>query len=43
MMQPSPTILATFSCLLVIFSVCQMAAIRWLWDLVFTHGTSVGF
>ena len=42
-LQPSPTILAFLSCLLVIFSVSQVVAIRWLRDLVFIHGTSVGF
>ena len=42
-LQPSPTLLAILSCLLVIFSVCQVVAIRWLRDLVFIHGTSVGF
>lgn len=42
-LRPSPTILAILSCLLVIFSVGQVVAIRWLRDLVFMHGTSVGF
>ncbi len=39
----SPEILALLSCLLAFFSVGQLVAIRWLRDLVFIHGTSVGF
>ncbi|MCB2145663.1 MAG: hypothetical protein KQI81_04260 [Deltaproteobacteria bacterium] len=42
-LRPSPTILTILSCLLVIFSVGQVIAIRWLRDLVFLHGRSVGF
>ena len=42
-LRPSPTLLAILSCLLVIFAVGQVVAIRWLRDLVFIHGTSVGF
>jgi spermidine synthase len=40
---PSPTILAVLCCLLAIFSVGQVIAIRWLRDLFFIHGASVGF
>ncbi len=39
----SPKILAFFSYLLAIFAVCQVSAIRQLRDVIFSHGTSVGF
>ncbi|WP_319405559.1 hypothetical protein [uncultured Desulfosarcina sp.] len=42
-LRPSPPLLAILSCLLVIFAVGQVVAIRWLRDLIFLHGTSVGF
>ncbi len=41
--RSSTEILALLSCMLAIFSVGQVIAIRWLRDLVFIHGTSVGF
>jgi hypothetical protein len=37
------TLLALLSCLLAILAVGQVVAIRWLRDLVFIHGASVGF
>ena len=43
MLRPSPPILAILSCLLIIFAVGQVVVIRWLRDLIFIHGTSVGF
>ncbi|WP_319523382.1 hypothetical protein [uncultured Desulfosarcina sp.] len=40
---PSGATLGQFSCLLAIFSVVQVVAVRWLRDLFFIHGASVGF
>jgi spermidine synthase len=43
MVPPSAATLGRLSCLLAIFSVLQVVAVRWLRDLVFIHGASVGF
>jgi spermidine synthase len=43
MVPPSAAVLGRLSCLLAIFSVLQIVAVRWLRDLVFIHGASVGF
>lgn len=43
MVPPSGTTLGRLSCLLAIFSVLQVIAVRWLRDLFFIHGSSVGF
>ena len=43
MVPPSGATLGQLSCLLAIFSVLQVVAVRWLRDLIFIHGASVGF
>jgi spermidine synthase len=43
MLPPSGSNLGRLSCLLAIFSVLQVVAVRWLRDRVFIHGASVGF
>jgi len=40
---PTPSNLAMLSGLLALLSACQVVAIRWLRDPIFTHGSSVGF
>lgn len=42
-LSPSASFLATLSCLMAMLAVGQVIAIRWLRDLFFIHGASVGF